>query len=190
MRLSIVAAMDRHGLIGDGDRMPWHLPGDLARFRRLTIGKPILMGSKTFRSLGRPLPGRLNIVLSRRPDFTAAGCRVVPSVDEAKAEASRFLEQSGGDEAMVIGGAVVFREFLADCSEAYLSIVEGDFAGDAYFPVEAFASGRWQLRNSPEVVPADPKNPHGHRFFVVGRPDEAVGPVTPFDLWEWVNRRV
>src|SRR5947209_20155089 len=110
MILPAIAAMDSRGLIGDGLRLPWHLPRDLKRFRSLTMGKPIVMGRRTFASPRSALPGRLNIVLTRDPAFSAEGCRVARSIEDALAIAGKYLEQTGGEETVIIGGAVVFEE--------------------------------------------------------------------------------
>ena len=131
MLISIVAALDESGLIGAGDRLPWRLRGDMRRFRRLTMGKPLLMGRRTFESIGRPLDGRTNIVLSRRVGYEAPGCRTVTSFEGALAVA-----RAGGaePELMVIGGAEVYALALPVASRLYLTRVQGRFEGDVYFP--------------------------------------------------------
>ena len=132
MLISIVAALDESGLIGSGGRLPWRLRGDLRRFRRLTMGKPVLMGRRTFESIGRPLDGRTNIVLSRRAGYEAAGCRTAASMDAALAVAR---ETGGGQgELMVIGGAEVYGLALPIAGRLYLTRVRGRFEGDVYFP--------------------------------------------------------
>ena len=110
MLISIVAALDEKGLIGSGGRLPWRLRGDLRRFRRLTMGKPVLMGRRTFESIGRPLDGRTNIVLSRQPGYEAPGCRTAASFDAALAAVR------GAEEVMVIGGAGVYAQALPPCA--------------------------------------------------------------------------
>lgn len=132
MLISIVAALDEGGLIGSGDRLPWRLHGDLRRFRRLTMGKPLLMGRRTFESIGRPLDGRTNIVLSRRVGYEAPGCRTATSFEGALAVAR--AGGSGAAELMVIGGAEVYALALPVAERLYLTRVEGRFEGDVYFP--------------------------------------------------------
>ena len=128
MLISIVAALDEDGLIGAGGRLPWRLHGDLPRFRRLTMGKPVLMGRRTFESIGRPLDGRVNIVLSRRAGFEASGCRTVASFEDALAAVR------GTEELMVIGGAGVYALALPRAERLFLTRVQGRFEGDVYFP--------------------------------------------------------
>ncbi|HEY5790823.1 MAG TPA: dihydrofolate reductase, partial [Gammaproteobacteria bacterium] len=128
MQLALIAALDRNRLIGRDNALPWHLPADLQHFKRLTLGKPVLMGRRTWESLGRPLPGRHNIVLSRDPAFRAEGATVVGSLDAA-------LEAAGdAAEAMVIGGAAFYATMLPRARRLYLTEVDGEFDGDAWFP--------------------------------------------------------
>ena len=130
MKLTIVVAVADNGVIGHNNTLPWHLPADLAHFKRITMGKPILMGRKTHESIGRALPGRLNIVLTTQPDYLAEDCRVVHSVDEAVA----LVEDEGGDEIMVIGGARLYQEVLPRADVVYLTRVHGEVDGDTLFP--------------------------------------------------------
>src|SRR5437667_2376114 len=104
MLVSLIAAMDCRGLIGDETGLPWHLPKDLRRFRALTMGKPIIMGRKTFELIGKPLPGRFNIVLTKKPEYSPPGCRVARTFQEALSVAEDYLASTGGDEVMIIGG--------------------------------------------------------------------------------------
>lgn len=126
--ITIVAAMDRERLIGDGDRLPWRLPADLRRFKAITMGKPIVMGRRTHESIGRPLPGRRNIVLSRREGYRAPGCEVFPDLDAALAGCDR------GDEVMIIGGAEIYALALPRATRMYLTLLDGRFSGDTWFP--------------------------------------------------------
>ncbi|CAL1241085.1 dihydrofolate reductase [Candidatus Methylocalor cossyra] len=127
MKLSLVAAMGENRAIGLHNRMPWHLPADLRRFRRLTWGKPVIMGRRTHESIGRPLPGRKNIVVSGNPDYRAPGCRVVHSLAEA-------LREADAEEAMVIGGATLYRALLPRADRLYLTLIHRPFLGDTFFP--------------------------------------------------------
>jgi dihydrofolate reductase len=162
MRMSLIVAMSESGLIGTDKGLPWHLPADLKRFKTLTWGKPIIMGRRTHELIGRPLPGRLNIVVSRQPGYAAEGCEVVHSLDEALALASNTP-----DEIMIVGGAQIYREALPLCQRVYLTVVEGQFEGDTFFPGE-LSSADWETI-SEERFPADAKNPRAHRFAVLER---------------------
>jgi dihydrofolate reductase len=126
--ISLVAAHARNRVIGAGNRLPWHLPEDLPRFKRLTMGAPVIMGRKTHESIGKALPGRRNIVVTRRPGATWAGCEVAGSLDAALALA--------GDvpEVFVIGGAELYRLALPHADRLYLTLIDADYAGDAFFP--------------------------------------------------------
>ena len=128
MRVSLIVAASTNNVIGVRGKLPWRLPVDLRRFKQVTTGKPIIMGRLTWDSIGRPLPNRRNIVISRNPDFTAAGCDIVASPDEA-------VEMAGdADEVMIIGGGQLYREFLARAQRIYLTRVAVTIEGDASFP--------------------------------------------------------
>ncbi|GAB5412743.1 MAG: dihydrofolate reductase [Congregibacter sp.] len=129
----IVAAAD-NDVIGRNNALPWDLPADLAHFKRLTMGKPILMGRKTFESIGRPLPGRSNIVITRDPQYTAAGVQVVHSVDEALSLAEDIALIDGAEELMVIGGAEIYRLAMPAATRLYLTRVHAQPQGDAFLP--------------------------------------------------------
>jgi dihydrofolate reductase len=126
--VSLMVAMDRNRVIGKDNQLPWHLPADLRRFKALTLGKPLLMGRKTFESIGRPLPGRENLVLSRNPNWQAAGVTVIHSL------AAALLLTAQAAELVVIGGAAVFEMSLPHASRLYLTEVDAEVAGDTYFP--------------------------------------------------------
>jgi dihydrofolate reductase len=162
--VSFLAAMDRNLIIGDEKGIPWHLPADLKRFRRLTLGKPIVMGRTTFEHIGRPLDKRTNIVLSRRPGFQPDGVLVARSIDEAVGLA--------GDvpELVVVGGGEVFGAALALVNRMYLTFVAGEFRGTAYFPwfIPTPAGYSWTEVHR-EDHPADEKNPYAHHYVVVER---------------------
>lgn len=152
--------MDEAGLIGADNGLPWRLPNDLRHFKRITWGKPILMGRRTFQSIARPLPGRHNIILTRDSAFQAEGCTVVHTLDEALAACAPE------PELMVIGGAEVYRLLLSRTDVIYLTRVCGRFRGDTYFPpLEPAdwdeACGEWQA--------VDARNAHAHRFCTLTR---------------------
>jgi dihydrofolate reductase len=128
MKIALIAAMSENRVIGREQRLPWHLSADLKRFRQLTLGKPILMGRKTHESIGKPLPGRENLVLSRDPGYQAAGCMVVHSLSEALAAAG------DAPELMIVGGATLYREFLPEAHRLYLTLIHQTFSGNAFFP--------------------------------------------------------
>ena len=157
MMISMIAAMAHDRVIGKDNQMPWHLPADLAHFKRVTLGKPVLMGRKTFESIGRPLPGRRNLVISRNPDYQAEGIEVVGSVEAALA----LLAGSSVEELMVIGGGHLYAEMLPSANCLYLTRIDLAVEGDTRFP--AFDDGQWQ-RIACESHPADEKNPHPYSF--------------------------
>jgi dihydrofolate reductase len=154
----IVAATDS-GVIGRDNTLPWHLPDDLKRFKRLTLGKPVVMGRRTFESIGKPLPGRHNIVVTRDAHYRREGVTVVHGVDEAV--------RSAGDapEIMIIGGADLFRLFLPGAGRLHLTRVHGDVAGDVHWP--GIDEREWRLLESERH---DLDERHAHAF--------------TFELWE------
>jgi dihydrofolate reductase len=128
MLLSAIVAMSENKVIGKNNSLPWHLPADLQHFKTITMGKPILMGRKTFESIGRPLPGRKNVVITRDTTFKAEGCVVVHSVDDA-------LKECVNDaEVVVIGGAELFSQMLPNVKRLYLTVIHHEFDGDVFFP--------------------------------------------------------
>jgi dihydrofolate reductase len=126
--LSMIVAHANNRVIGKNNDMPWHLPADLAYFKKTTLGKPIIMGRKTYQSIGRPLPGRKNIVISRDDNFQAEGVEVVNSVDAALA----LVVDSA--EVMVIGGGAIYQHCLAAAQRLYITHINADIDGDTYFP--------------------------------------------------------
>ena len=142
MKLSVIVAVAENGIVGRDNALPWHLPADLKYFKKMTVGKPIVMGRKTFESIGRPLPGRTNIVISRNPDFVAQGVFVCASVQDALAVAADVSSRDGGNELMVIGGAAIYSATipLAEC--LYITEVHAEVKGDAQLP--AIEWGQWQ----------------------------------------------
>jgi dihydrofolate reductase len=132
--LSIIVAMANNNAIGKDNQLLWHLPEDLQYFKRTTMGKPIVMGRKTFESIGRPLPGRLNVVITRQQDWQHDGVKVVHTIDDALrlAEAQSMID--GIDEVMVIGGAEIYKTALLKADKLYVTRVDADIEGDAFFP--------------------------------------------------------
>ncbi len=160
MRIALIVAIDRDGVIGRENVLPWRLPADLQNFRKRTLGKPIIMGRKTYQSIGKPLPGRRNIVLTHNRDFCAKGCRVAHSIGEALELAA------GAEEVVVIGGAEIYAAFLSRTERLYLTEIQGRFQGDTHFP--AIDRSQWREVERTER-PADEKNPYVCHFLVLER---------------------
>lgn len=158
MRLSLIVALDRNGLIGAGNKLPWHAPADLKHFKSVTMGKPMVMGRKTCESLSGPLPGRKNVVLTRNGSFSRPGFEIFASIDAILASFS------GSEEVCVIGGAEIYRACWEWIDRMFITLVEGEFAGDTWFPQWPLGP-EWQLV-SREFRPADEKNPHDLTFMV------------------------
>jgi dihydrofolate reductase len=135
MRIALIAAMTRKRVIGRDNRLPWHLPGDLRHFRELTLGKPVIMGRLTFESIGKALPGRTNIVISRRRDLVVpADVTLVSDTDAALKLAQAVAVRDGADECMVIGGGTIYAAFLERAQRIYVTWVDADIPGDTVFP--------------------------------------------------------
>lgn len=126
----MIAAMTNARVIGAKNAMPWHLPADLKHFKAVTLGKPVIMGRKTYESIGRALPGRENIVISSREDFQLPDAHVVHSTDAAIEKAQTFAN----DEVMIIGGGSIYKDFLAKATRLYLTFIDTDIPGDTFFP--------------------------------------------------------
>ena len=159
-RIAFVVAVAENGVIGRDGKLPWRLPTDLKRFRKLTLGKPVIMGRKTYESIGKPLDGRDNIVVTRQRDFAAAGVHVATSVEEAIDLGRELAEKRGVDEVMVIGGEGIFRAALADADRIYLTLVHGTPAGDTRFAIPDAPAWRETAREpmpqgSGDEYPAD-----------------------------------
>ena len=159
--ISIIAAMAENRVIGRNNHLPWHLPADLKHFKQLTLGKPIIMGRRTWESLPGVLPGRLHIVISANRTCRAAeGCRLVSSFAEA-------LEAAGDvPEVMIVGGALLYRQALPLAQRMYLTIVHTKVEGDAYFP--EFESGEWYELERESHLPND-RNPYAYSFLTLLR---------------------
>lgn len=143
IKVALIAAMAGNRVIGLDNGMPWHLPEDLRYFKATTLGKPIIMGRKTFDSLGRPLPGRTNIVVSRQADLQLAGAEVFESIEAALDFAEQQAAADGVEEVMVIGGETLYRQCLADADRLYLTRIDAAPEGDAWFP--EFDETEWLL---------------------------------------------
>lgn len=157
--ISLLVAMDENRLIGKDNQLPWHLPNDLQYFKQVTMGHPIVMGRKTFESIGRPLPGRENIVITRNHDYQAEGCRVIHQLSEVKA----FPKE---EEVFVIGGAQIFEEILPEADRLYITEIHASFSGDTHFP-EIKEEDWEEISSTPGKV--DEKNHYPHDFIILQR---------------------
>jgi dihydrofolate reductase len=164
MKISIIVAAAENGVIGRGGELPWHLPDDLKTFKRLTVGHPVIMGRRTFQSIGRPLPDRQNLVLSRSASLAAGMGEGVEVVDSFAAA----LERAHGDEVFVIGGRALFEHALDLADRVYLTLVHARVDGDVHFPVERLEREEWSLE-SEEHHAADERHVHAFSFRVYRR---------------------
>jgi dihydrofolate reductase len=158
--ISIIAALAENRVIGDHNRLPWRLPADLRHFKQLTVGKPIIMGRRTWESLPGVLPDRLHIVISTNPAYRAEGCLLVHSVDEALAAAA------GAPEVMIVGGAALYEQILPRAQRMYLTLVHAEVAGDTFFP--DYDEGEWRELER-ESHPPDERNPYAYTFLTLLR---------------------
>lgn len=159
MKVSMIVAMAKDRVIGLDNKMPWHLPADLQFFKRETLGKPVIMGRKTYQSIGRPLPGRFNIVLTRDQNLSIEGVTCVQTVEQA-------LELVKNEaEVMVIGGATIYQQFLPQTDRLYLTFIDLEVAGDTLFP-DYQATATWK-EVSRESHLSDDKNPHDYQFVIL-----------------------
>jgi dihydrofolate reductase len=166
MNISLIVAMDEGRMIGANGKIPWHLPADLKRFKEMTMGHPVIMGRKTFESLGRkPLPGRFNIVITRDPKYEAEGCRVAVSLHDALRLAENGAMGEAGD-VFVIGGEQIYALALPHAQKLYLTKVHGTFDGDAHFP--EFSESEWGLVRT-EAHEKDENNPLSYDFLTYER---------------------
>lgn len=158
--ISLIVAMDRNGVIGAGGKLPWRLSADLKRFKAITMGKPIVMGRRTHESIGRSLPGRENIVVTRDRNFRAPGCTVVHSMDAA------LDHCRGAEEVIVMGGAELYREALPLAERIYLTEVSTAVMGDTFFP--DWKRGEWK-EVSRQTFPAGEDNEYPYSFVFLER---------------------
>ncbi|MEO0671559.1 MAG: dihydrofolate reductase [Pseudomonadota bacterium] len=172
-RIVMVVAVARNGVIGVGGTLPWHVPSDLKTFRALTVGKPVIMGRKTFEAIGRPLPKRTNIVVTRDPSFAADGIETAASLDEAIARATELVSDQADDgrenalpEIAIIGGAQIYAAALPKADRVYLTKIDAAPEGDAHFaPLDP---GTWQVTERRPIA-RDPKDEHAALLIVYDR---------------------
>jgi dihydrofolate reductase len=157
--ISIIAAVAENGVIGSGGKLPWNLPADLQRFKKITMGHSVVMGKATCQSIGKPLPDRKNIVLARESDFRPEGCIIADSIEQA-------LSEAGDGEVFFIGGGNVYRQILPRADRLYLTRIHREFPGDVLFPEINLAEWKEVSREEGRV---DAKNSIPHTFLVYGR---------------------
>ncbi|MCZ2722094.1 type 3 dihydrofolate reductase [Marinomonas sp. 15G1-11] len=164
--LSLIVAMAENRVIGRNNALPWHLPNDLQYFKRVTMGKPIIMGRKTFESIGRPLPGRRNIVISRQKNLQFDGVDCVSSLEEAITLGENIAFVEGHEEVMVIGGAQIYQSILPMVDRLYITHVHSNVEGDAFFPHVSWSLFQEVAR---EDFSAQEPNPYNYSFVVYDR---------------------
>lgn len=164
VKLAIVVAKAENGVIGKDNALPWHLPEDLKYFKRVTMGRPIVMGRLTFESIGRPLPGRANIVITRQTDWQADGVQVAHSLEQAVVLAEK--SERPDEWVMIIGGANLYEQALPSCNRLYLTQVHAEVDGDAFFP--SLVDSEWKETDR-ESHQSDEKNPYDYSFLTLDR---------------------
>lgn len=172
MRVTLIAALTPEGVVGRDGQVPWHLPADLARFKARTMGHHLVMGRKTWESIGRPLPGRRMVVITRRPVELTAMVPEEVAVVASPAEALALAEEAGESETFVAGGGEIYRALLPRADRLDLTRVEAPVAGDTFFPPVDFQD--WELVDRQDH-PADARNPHPYSFRVYRRSMEIDG---------------
>lgn len=160
MLISMIAAMANERVIGRNNQMPWHLPADLKHFKAMTLGKPVLMGRKTYESIGRPLPQRTNYVLTRDKSWSAPGVIVIHDFEQA------ILAEQDTEELVIMGGGELYRRFLSRANRLYLTFIDLETEGDTFFP--DYQEELWE-RSSVETHIADERNPHNYTFVQLER---------------------
>ncbi len=166
MKKSIIVAMAENRVIGINNKLPWYLPNDLKYFKSVTMGKPIIMGRKTFESIGKPLPGRLNIVITRNTEWQHSGVTVVHSLDDAFSKAEDTALIDGVDEVMIIGGDQIYQTALDSVDRIYLTKVHAEIKGDAWFTEVDW--GQWS-EVAREDYKAEGPNPYDYSFIAYDR---------------------
>ncbi|HZS43626.1 MAG TPA: dihydrofolate reductase [Blastocatellia bacterium] len=162
MRISIIVAMSINRVIGLNNALPWRLSADLKRFKQLTMGHCLIMGRKTFESIGRPLPGRTTIVVTRQRGFKPDGVQIAHSLEDA-------INQASGDEVFIAGGAQIYNESIQMADRLYMTIIEKEFEGDAFFPEINFSD--WRLESEEKHEP-DSQFEYSYSFLTYDRSSE------------------
>ncbi|MBT2630767.1 dihydrofolate reductase [Bacillus sp. ISL-101] len=157
--ISLIVAMDQNRVIGKNNKLPWHLPADLQYFKKVTMGHPIVMGRKTFESIGRVLPGRENVIVTRNQEFKAEGCVVLHDIAQIK-----MFADNHDEEVFVIGGAEIFKEILPFTDRLYITEIHETFEGDTFFP--EIDENEWdEISSNPGEI--DGKNRFAHDFIIL-----------------------
>lgn len=152
-RIAMIAAVGRNGAIGSDGKLPWRLPSDFAFYKRTTMGKPLIVGRKTFESIGKPLPGRTNIVVTRQDGYAPEGAEVFADLDAAIARGKQIAERDGVDEIFINGGAQIYRAAMEKTDRLYITHVDAEPEGDTFFP--EIDPAVWEGRDLPDVVPGE-----------------------------------
>lgn len=166
MKLALIVAVAENRVIGRDNKLPWYLPNDLKYFKQTTLGKPVIMGRKTYESIGKPLPGRTNIVITRQTDYQPEGVKVVSTIEDAIQVAESVCLIDGQEEAMVMGGAEIYGLTLPHCERLYLTEVHAEVEGDAWFP--EYDKSEWS-EVTREDFKAEGPNPFDYSFVVYER---------------------
>jgi len=160
--ISLIVAMDSKGVIGKNNQLPWHLPADLKYFKEVTTGHPIVMGRKTRDSIGRNLPNRENVIITRDRNYECNGCTILHSIDELKA----WSNSHNDIEIFIIGGAEIFKETMDIIDRLYITLIEEEFDGDTYFPTVDLE--KWNLIKKQKGI-QDSKNTYNYNFYIYDR---------------------
>jgi dihydrofolate reductase len=160
MQISIIAALADNKVIGKDNKLPWHMSADLKHFKAITFGKPVIMGRKTYESLGKALPGRRNIVVTHNKTWQSTGCEIYHSLEAALQAVEDYAE------VMILGGAEIYKQALPLADRMYLTFIHHDFVGDTYFP--KWNADEWQEIEHVDY-PADEKNPYPYSFVILQR---------------------
>lgn len=171
MKTSLIVAMAENQTIGIDNSLPWHLPNDLQYFKKVTMAKPIIMGRKTYESIGRPLPGRTNIIITRQEGYSAEGIVVVNSLQQALDKAEDISFVAGHEEVMIIGGAEIYQQALQQADRLYITHVHAEIKGDAFFPEVNWNDWQEFQREDHQADPVGEaqKNPYEYSFVVYDR---------------------
>ncbi|MFE8702124.1 dihydrofolate reductase [Cytobacillus sp. FJAT-54145] len=160
--ISLIWAMDENRVIGKDNKLPWHIPGDLKFFKRVTMGHPVAMGRKTYESIGRTLPGRENIIVTRDSNYSVEGCTTLNSVEELIS----YSKAQKDEEFFVIGGAEIFKAIFPKADRLYITKIHHTFEGDTFFP--EFNLDEWNLVSTEQGI-KDEKNPYDYEFLIYNR---------------------
>ncbi|KKB13030.1 diacylglycerol kinase [Devosia geojensis] len=153
VKIAMIAAVAENGVIGAHQTIPWRIPSDMAFFKRTTMGKPLVMGRKQFETVGKPLPGRANIVVTRQAGYAPDGVIVMSGLDEAIAHARAIAARDGADEVMIVGGGEIYRQAISLADRLYISHVALSPEGDVTFPV--IEASEWKVVEEPDVPPGE-----------------------------------